>query len=208
MDFLEMISLMLSGNHNDFNMVLESENGVLESDEPKLKVGDLILRPMDGKGLFYHAGIYCGESEVIDFVGKTRSYISSYTGYLKIFTSLYLIILPIKCYSIHIFIYIYLFVLGQPDTSQEKNEGSTFSSLTCVSPCVSPCGSFVSSFMDGKVSKVGMKTFLRNKMCRVLRLKSGIAEGFRQRVKNAMNKTLKYDAMTFNCLHFALELLG
>lgn len=95
MDFFQMLSVLWYGTHNDFNTVLQKEDGISESDEKKLAEGDLILRPMDGKGPFYHAGIYCGESEVIDFAGKKHTCISSYIGHLKIIiTSLYLIILP------------------------------------------------------------------------------------------------------------------
>ncbi len=58
------------------------------------------------------------------------------------------------------------------------------------------------------MSKVGLKIFIQEKSYRVLRWKSGIAKGFRERVRVAMNATLKYDAANFNCLHFALNLLG
>lgn len=70
MNFPEMLSLLWSGTHEDFETVLKSDGGISDSEVTKLKEGDLILRPKERKGIFYHAGVYCGESEVIDFVGK------------------------------------------------------------------------------------------------------------------------------------------
>ncbi len=78
MNLTELLLFLRSGEHQDFNLVADRD--VSESD---LKEGDLILRDMDmDKSPFYHAGIYCGEGEVIDFAGKKHTCIFLYVSYL------------------------------------------------------------------------------------------------------------------------------
>lgn len=50
-----------------FTAVEESRTGAPRNE---LREGDLFLREMNGK--LYHAGIYCGNNEVIDFTGSRR----------------------------------------------------------------------------------------------------------------------------------------
>lgn len=50
-----------------FTAVEENKTGAPRTE---LREGDLFLREMNGK--LYHAGIYCGNNEVIDFTGSSR----------------------------------------------------------------------------------------------------------------------------------------
>lgn len=66
-----MFLLAYTGNHSDFDKIY-CKDGMSASDIQNLRTGDLILRTGEDKpgSLFYHAGVYCGNQEVIDFSCK------------------------------------------------------------------------------------------------------------------------------------------
>lgn len=70
-----MILLAYTGNHSDFDKIYcRDDNTASEGAEitADLRAGDLILRTVENKPgtLLYHAGVYCGNNEVIDFSCK------------------------------------------------------------------------------------------------------------------------------------------
>lgn len=73
MTSMEEINFLMSGTHKNFEMIVDNKGGISESEISTLKEGDLILRPMEIKGPFFHVGIYCGKREVIDFAGKNHT---------------------------------------------------------------------------------------------------------------------------------------
>ncbi|KAK7117275.1 hypothetical protein R3I94_022742 [Phoxinus phoxinus] len=147
---MEEFDILMSGTHKNFNTILDSKGGISESDISNLKEGDLILRPMEIKGPFYHVGIYCEKSEVVDFAAKSDTPQTGLTGLMSASTA----------------------------------------------------------YVNGEVCKVGVKNFIKEYPCRVLRSSSGVSSGFSDRVMAAMNSEPKYNALTNNCLHFAMNLLG
>lgn len=65
----ECIKLLTCGEHEDFNEIYNSKNG--DNGTLKLYDGDLILREMNSTiSVLYHAGIFTGSNEVIEFTGK------------------------------------------------------------------------------------------------------------------------------------------
>lgn len=91
------------------------------------------------------------------------------------------------------YIFIFFFFLAQSDTPQTGLTGFVSAST---------------AYMNGVVCKVGVKNFVKENQCRVLRSSSGVSAGFSDRVMEAMNSVQKYNAATNNCLHFAMKLLG
>ncbi|XP_065147492.1 uncharacterized protein [Paramisgurnus dabryanus] len=67
------VSLLMSGYHWDFDNIFNGENTISDSDRPKLKPGDLILRAAEHKvgRLFFHAGVNTEDNEVIHFQFET-----------------------------------------------------------------------------------------------------------------------------------------
>ncbi|KAA0724650.1 hypothetical protein E1301_Tti015313 [Triplophysa tibetana] len=97
--FIRMFLLAYTGNHSDFDNIyckdgmsasnvqnlrtgdlilrtgeMESRTGMSGSNVQNLRTGDLILRTGENKpgSLFYHAGVYSGNEEVIDFSFQTE----------------------------------------------------------------------------------------------------------------------------------------
>lgn len=61
----------------------------------------------------------------------------------------------------------------------------------------------------GLVSKVNLCGFTDGEKYAVYRKNDGIPESFQKNVLNAMKKpNLLYNLLTYNCIHFAMELLG
>lgn len=87
----------------------------------------------------------------------------------------------------------FLFVLFFCLVPQEKKLAQTISSskLSC-----------------GDVCKRHIKHFVNRKPYKIFRKDGGIPEDFQRRVCNAMSLEKPYNVLTFNCLHFALWLLG
>lgn len=74
-NFTNIMGLILGCNGN-FKTILES-NDDGNFNIPKLQIGDLILRRMlDTK--FYHAGVFCGQNDVIQFSGTELFSLSQY----------------------------------------------------------------------------------------------------------------------------------
>ncbi|KAL1277148.1 hypothetical protein QQF64_023821 [Cirrhinus molitorella] len=71
---LEETRLLIHGTHKEFDKIMEGTGNISEHDISMLKDGDLILRNKKSFiCLFYHAGIYCGNSEeVIEFSAKLQ----------------------------------------------------------------------------------------------------------------------------------------
>lgn len=72
------MQLLLGIQSKDFDKVEENTTGLPRN---KLELGDLFLRKMNSG--FYHAGVYCGEKEIIDFIVpqcKKNCLISSITS--------------------------------------------------------------------------------------------------------------------------------
>lgn len=63
------------------------------------------------------------------------------------------------------------------------------------------------TYVDGMVCKFGVNNYIKENPFRVLHLKSGISEDFDKRITMAMNSAPKYNFLTNNCMHFAMELL-
>lgn len=70
---LYYVTVPMSGYHWDFDNILNGEKRITYSDISKLKPGDLILRVAEDKvgKLFYHAGVYTEDNEVIHFTFET-----------------------------------------------------------------------------------------------------------------------------------------
>ncbi|KAA0710653.1 hypothetical protein E1301_Tti013024 [Triplophysa tibetana] len=88
----------------------------------------------------------------------------------------------------------------------EKNEVIEFtvSDNTRTKMCL-----FSSSTQEGRVCKVGMTAFIKQRKYLILRKKIGIpALKFNQMVITAMESTEKYHFLKNNCLHFALRLIN
>lgn len=67
MDF-DIIKLAIAHTSKDFDRVLKPSGDNFSHDISKLKKGDLILRNVLALGKkIFHAGIYCGQNEVIQF---------------------------------------------------------------------------------------------------------------------------------------------
>ncbi|XDV53382.1 hypothetical protein PO909_021895 [Leuciscus waleckii] len=67
MDNLKNIITLILGCNGNFKTILES-NDDGNFNMSKLKIGDLILRRMLGtKTKIYHAGVFCGQNDVIQF---------------------------------------------------------------------------------------------------------------------------------------------
>ncbi|KAF7692332.1 hypothetical protein HF521_009942 [Silurus meridionalis] len=77
---------------------------------------------------------------------------------------------------------------------------SNFSSGASVSSSSSiPC--------PGLVNKVYINGFSSGSKYAIYRLKMGISDSFQDRVDEAMSKMNKYKLLSYNCIHFALELI-
>lgn len=84
-----MINLAISGSNKDFDLVIKSSGDHFShNDLSKLKKGDLILRRVlsPGKKIF-HAGIYCGENEVIQFTSTAVPTLASCSSSLPFASS-------------------------------------------------------------------------------------------------------------------------
>lgn len=81
-----------------------------------------------------------------------------------------------------------------------STSSSSYSSSSSSSPSSSSC--------PGIVSKVNVNGFSGGFKFAIYRKNGGIPESFRQNVKNAMRKNPQYDLLTYNCIHFAMELLS
>ncbi|KAL1277147.1 hypothetical protein QQF64_023820 [Cirrhinus molitorella] len=68
---LEECKHLMSGTHKEFDEFMESEGDITDGAVSKLREGDLILRCMNTGSLLYHAGIYCGNEEVIEFTAPS-----------------------------------------------------------------------------------------------------------------------------------------
>ncbi|XP_043085027.1 uncharacterized protein LOC122331565 [Puntigrus tetrazona] len=59
--------LLMSETSKEFETVMEGKGDISDSELPNLREGDLILRNMiDESSPLYHAGVYCGNEEVIE----------------------------------------------------------------------------------------------------------------------------------------------
>lgn len=66
MDKLDVIKLFIFKTNENFELKLDSSGD--ELDISQLQAGDLILRGINGVNLkIYHAGIFCGQNDVIQF---------------------------------------------------------------------------------------------------------------------------------------------
>ncbi|XP_010183938.1 PREDICTED: uncharacterized protein LOC104535960 [Mesitornis unicolor] len=72
------------------------------------------------------------------------------------------------------------------------------------------CGDGEIIHLEGIVAKHGKSHLLRTRgPAKVLRRKGGLdAVILQRRIRAAMDQAVEYDAVTFNCIHFALALLG
>ncbi|XP_064578641.1 uncharacterized protein LOC135452471 isoform X1 [Zonotrichia leucophrys gambelii] len=137
-------------------------NGVAEP-----QPGDLFLFPLASGGPGWwgaHAGIYCGDGEIIHLEGEPRE-------------------------------------LAWHGTSPWKGHGVQSPLCPAGSSGVSP---------SGVVAKHGKRHLLRTRgRARVLRRKGALdVAALQRRVRAAMEQPLDYDAVSCNCIHFALALLG
>ncbi|KAF7700804.1 hypothetical protein HF521_001969 [Silurus meridionalis] len=92
--------------------------------------------------------------------------------------------------------------------SQPVAKASGFSWLFGLSSSTtSPPHSESSTSCTGLVSKVNVDGFTQGMSFAIYRKDGGIPASFEKNVKNAMQKNKKYDFKTYNCIHFAMELL-
>ncbi|KAI7812256.1 hypothetical protein IRJ41_022536, partial [Triplophysa rosa] len=59
------------GKCEKLTLVMDSSGDLTDSDITKLQTGDLCLRKVVGREKVYHAGVYCGRNEVIEYTGST-----------------------------------------------------------------------------------------------------------------------------------------
>ncbi|XP_033922195.1 uncharacterized protein [Melopsittacus undulatus] len=147
----------LLGQH--FNVV---PNGVAEP-----QPGDLFLFPLASGGPGWwgaHAGVYCGDGEIIHLEGEPQEVVMLGGG---------------------------------------PHKG------TWVQHHLHPTGSSGMS-PSGIVAKHSKSHLLRTRgPAKVLRRKGGMdVVALQQRIRVAMDQPVEYDAVTCNCIHFALTLLG
>jgi len=70
MDNFKNIMTLILGCNGNFKTIIESNDGNFNTSN--LQMGDLILRKVLGsKKKIYHAGIFCGQNDVIQFSGMS-----------------------------------------------------------------------------------------------------------------------------------------
>lgn len=79
-----------------------------------------------------------------------------------------------------------------------------FSSVRHVSGSSHLC----SNYSPGIVSRVNVEGFADGKEFAIYRKRGGIPESFEENVLKAMETNPTYNLLAYNCIHFAMALLG
>lgn len=148
---------------------------------------------------FYHAGVYCGEKEIIDFTGGCHKSASS--DWVHVLHILFMFLRSTQKWH-----WTWSHVLWR---SKQFSTFYFFYLSLLVPQCKKNCliSSITSTKFYGDVCKRHIKHFLNDRPYKIFRLRGGIPQNFTHKVQQAMSYEKAYHPITFNCWHFALKLL-